>query len=145
MQREEQLLALVNDITPEASILTLDTGYNDAFNWLANVDSAQVCPENVRDVMQRYIMAANYFLLSGDGWDMCNAKTSPSAAPCNDDNQRHLSAASVCRWFNVTCDAADENVIGIELGMLQNGSLPCLQNTVKSELIIASFCVVASG
>jgi hypothetical protein len=121
VQREEQLLALVNDVTPEASILTLDTGYNDAFNWLVNVDSAQVCPENVHDVLQRYIMAANYFLLSGDGWDKCNAKTSPSIAPCNDDNQRHLSGASVCRWFNVTCDAADENIIAIELGMYQKG------------------------
>jgi hypothetical protein len=116
LQREEQLLALVNKITPEADVLTQGTAYNDAFNWLVNVDSAQVCPGDELDVVQRYIMAVNYFILSGDNWAMCNAETAPSAAPCSEGSQRHLSGANVCQWFNVTCDAADENIVAIELG-----------------------------
>jgi len=111
------LLAIVNDITPEAVILTPGTSYNEAFNWLVNVDSAQVCPENELDVIQRYIMAANYFIFNGDGWEVCNAELAPTPAPCISDDQRHLSGSNVCQWFNVTCDEAGENIIAIEFGM----------------------------
>jgi len=115
-QRQEEILAILNGVTPESVILTPGTSENDAFVWLLDEDSAQVCPEDELDVIQRYVMAVNYFSLGGDNWDMCNALSSPSPAPCIADQQRYLSEANVCRWFNVTCDSDDENIVAIALG-----------------------------
>ena len=120
-QRQEMILDILNDITPEFEILTPGTSANAAFLWLVNEDSAQVCPEEELDVVQRYVIALYYFNFNGDNWDLCNAASSPSLAPCISGQQRYLSGANVCQWFNVTCDADEENILSVILGMFGDG------------------------
>jgi hypothetical protein len=109
------MLAILNRITPEAQILTRGTSQNNAFVWLVSDDAAMVCPEDELDVIQRYVLAVNYYSLGGNRWDMCNARSSPTVSPCP-GGIRHLSKANVCAWFNVTCAADGANVVGVFLG-----------------------------
>lgn len=111
------LFALLNDITPGAVILIPGTSQNLAFSWLVNDDEAQVCPENELDVIQRYVMAVAYYSLGGNNWNICNAQSSPAVASCL-VGKRHLSGATVCEWFNVTC-ADDANVNSVVLGTIE--------------------------
>ena len=112
-KREELLLSIVNDITPESVILTTGTSQNSAFAWLVNDDEAKLCPDRVADITQRYIMAVHYFSLGGNDWFLCNALSSPMIESCNEE--RHLSKADVCDWFNVSCSGSG-NITGIILG-----------------------------
>ena len=77
-----------------------------AFEWLVNRDPAQVCPEDVLDVRQRYIAAVLYFSTNGDNWLVCNEPNAPNLSPCS--TQRYLSAADVCNWFGSDCNNAGE-------------------------------------
>lgn len=123
--RQEQILSILSEISPESQILTVGTSQNDAFAWLINVDTAQVCPEDRLDVEQRYVMALNYFQLDGDNWNVCSAMNSPTPSPCLDNQQRHLSEANVCQWFNVSCDSDGENIISLAFNNNNlSGSMP---------------------
>jgi hypothetical protein len=115
-KREELLLAIVNDITAESIILTMGTSQNTAFAWLVDEDEAKLCPNRVDDIKQRYIMAVNYYSQGGDDWFVCNALSSSNVELCVNE-QRHLSKANVCDWFNVTC-STDGNITDIVLGEL---------------------------
>jgi hypothetical protein len=114
-EREAQLLDIVDNVSDAADIQTPLTPQRDAFIWLIDSDSAQVCPEEPTSVISRYVLAVLYFSTSGDDWFECNAELSSILAPCESDSARYLSAESVCQWFNVACDG-DDNIISISLG-----------------------------
>jgi hypothetical protein len=114
MKREEMILNILNDITPESVLLTMGTSQNTAFNWIINVDEAKLCPDNVNDIVQRYTMAVNYYSLGGNNWMTCNALISPNVRSCP-NQERHLSKADVCDWYNITC-SSNGNITGIALG-----------------------------
>ena len=117
-KREELTLSILNDITPESVILTTGTSQNKAFNWLVNIDELKLCPNRNMDIIQRYILAVNYYSLGGDDWFMCTASYNTNDTATCIDQQRHLSKANVCDWFNVTC-SIDGNITGIVLGTFQ--------------------------
>ena len=114
-KREELILSILNDVTPESEILTTGTSQNKAFDWVVNYDELKLCPNDIIDITQRYILAVTYYSLGGNNWFMCSAFTNSSATtPCIDD-EHHLTKANVCDWFNVTC-SVDGNITGIVLG-----------------------------
>lgn len=120
-QRQVQLLSILNRVTPKALILTPGTSQNQAFVWLVKDDLAMVCPQNILDVIQRYVLAVSYFSLGGNHWDKCNAASSMTVAPCV-RGERYLSGANVCNWFSVTCVTNGVNVVGVDLG--RSGVVP---------------------
>jgi len=115
-EREAQLLDIVDDISSPTDINTTGTAQNLAFDWLVNDDLAQVCPEDMLDVVQRYVMAVLYYSLNGPAWDECNAPSNGGTTvnPC--PGIRYLSPSNVCLWYNVTCDEPNGNIIEITLG-----------------------------
>ena len=90
--------------------LTPGTPQDDAFQWLANEDGARVCPEDDRDVTQRYVMAVLYFSTEGDSWTNCSAT---QTSDCVSDSTRFLNSQNVCFWFGVTCRRDDIVIISI--------------------------------
>jgi hypothetical protein len=109
---QSALFEIASRITPENILLQRGTSQNQAFSWLIGEDAARVCPENRLDVVQRYVMATNYFSLGGDNWNVCSAAP---ATPCP-NGQRHLDRSNVCQWFNVTCDTDPNSIVRIILG-----------------------------
>jgi hypothetical protein len=105
----------LNDITPESVILTTGTSQNKAFNWLINIDELNLCPSRTIDIIQRYILAVTYFSLGGDDWYRCSAPANTNDTTACVDQDRYLSKANVCDWFNVTC-SIDGNITGLILG-----------------------------
>jgi len=122
IQRQELILAILNNVTPESIILTPGTSQNTAFDWLVDIDGAQACPENEIDVIQRYVLAVLYYSLGGDSWTVCSAM---SSSTCEDD-ARYLSSTNVCQWFNVTCAADGGSVVNVILGMYTNDAIRVL-------------------
>jgi hypothetical protein len=84
-----------------------------------NDDPAQVCPDDVQSVRQRYISAVLYFSTAGDNWLECNSAESPSINPCTGagDPRRYLSGEDVCTWYGSNCNSAGE-LIRISVGKL---------------------------
>lgn len=117
-KREELILAILNDITPESDILTSGTSQSKAFNWLVNIDELKLCPNRNVDIIQRYVLAVTYFSLGGDDWFTCAALANSNDTSACIDQERYLSKANVCDWFNITC-SIDGSIIGIALGKFQ--------------------------
>lgn len=84
-----------------------------------NGDEAQVCPDEVLDVTQRYVGAVLYFSTSGDNWLTCNRQDAPTVNPCpardGETPERYLSEADICEWFEMDCNESDE-LIRISVG-----------------------------
>ena len=114
-KREELILSMLNDVTPESVILTTGTSQNKAFNWLANIDELNLCPNRSMDIVQRYILAVVYYSLGGDNWFTCNASFKSNSTTTCIEQERYLSKANVCDWYSVTC-SIDGNITGIFLG-----------------------------
>jgi len=113
-EREAQLLAEVSEISSPEDLADPESSQFDAFQWLVDVDGAQVCPQDTLDVVQRYVLAVLYYSTSGDGWSVCSAQIAQSPSECN--SIRFLDADNVCRWFGLTCNSAAGNVNTIGIG-----------------------------
>ena len=89
----------------EIDELTMGTPQDEAFDWLVNVDSVQVCPDDEEDVLQRYTMSLLYFSTNGDSWFNCTSSEASAIdpTPCETEAERFLSGADVCFWLGVTC------------------------------------------
>jgi hypothetical protein len=101
----------ISSISAPLDLLTSGTPQNRAFEWLVNVDPAQVCPGDTLDVVQRYVLALLFYSTGGENWNECGGGVSP----CLDDVP-YLSAQNVCSWYNTLCDEPDGNLIEIRLG-----------------------------
>lgn len=140
VQREEQILLILNTITPESKILTAGTSENKAFSWLINDDEAQVCPDNVLDVIQRYILAVVYFGMGGDNWIRCSSSDSPVQSDCTTNDERYLSEANVCQWFSVQCDNSIGNITGVSQGTYKEIYVVKMYiNSVFANIVMRSF------
>jgi hypothetical protein len=112
-QREIGLFDIVGKISPPKD-LEGDTDQATAFNWLVNIDPAQVCPDQVLDVQQRYILALVYFATNGDNWLRCNSADAPTVRPCAGNMTRYLSESNVCAWFMNQCSG--ETLTQVRIG-----------------------------
>jgi len=59
-------------VSHPATLSTLNTPQNRAFEWLVEEDPFISCPQDPKFI-QRYILAAFYFSTGGGTWDECNA------------------------------------------------------------------------
>jgi hypothetical protein len=103
------LFTEISSISNALDILTSGTPQNRAFDWLLDVDPAQVCPGETLAVVQRYVLAVLFYSTGGENWDECG-----SNAPCS--SVPYLSGANVCDWYNTVCDGPNGNLIEIRLG-----------------------------
>ena len=115
-ERENELFAIIDNISLPELILNNSTNQFAAFDWLVNTDPRQVCPENAVDVRQRYILSLLYYSTSGDGWLTCNSPDAQVLAPCTNAS-RYLSEDSICNWAGNTCNGAG-NLRFLSLGKL---------------------------
>jgi hypothetical protein len=107
--RETILFTEVATISNAIDILTSGTPQNRAFEWLLNVDPAQVCPGETLDVVQRYVLAVLFYSTGGEDWDECGDSASCPGTP-------YLSGSNICFWYNTVCDGPNGNLLEIRLG-----------------------------
>lgn len=98
VDKDDYLLALLSQITPESKLLDRFSPQGKAFEFLKN-DPYMVDPCGA-NVAQRYGIATFYYSTSGDQWTSSDG---------------WLGADSVCTWEGVTCDASGM-VAKIDLG-----------------------------
>jgi len=132
--RSNSLLHLIGNIVsnPEQSLVSQTGPLYNAFVWLVHYDDAILCPPSVRlvegggveirtleimRIKQRYMMAALYYSLNGDGWSNCSADRhlftdqdgDKEVGEClNEDGSdgiRFLDYRHECTWFGISCDA----------------------------------------
>jgi hypothetical protein len=107
--RETILFTEIASISAPLDLLTSGTPQNRAFEWLLDIDPAQVCPGEALNVVQRYVLALLYYSTAGENWDECGGGVSCPTVP-------YLSDLNVCLWYNTLCDGPDGNLIEIRLG-----------------------------
>ena len=112
-QRTDELESIILSIS-QINVLTPGSPQDEAFQWLVNDDEVQVCPDDILDVEQRYIMALLYFETNGDSWFSCAAASATNTSPCPSESARFLSGVDVCLWLNVTCFRSE--ITGISIG-----------------------------
>jgi hypothetical protein len=98
---------MVDNISSTDLLTTPGSDQALAFDWLVNTDPLQVCPDQILDVEQRYILAVVYFATGGDEWTFCSRPGLPEENPCPTagNMQRYLSGGDVCDWFQNDCSA----------------------------------------
>jgi len=128
--RSNSLLHIIGSFVsnPEQSLVSQEGPLYNAFVWLVHYDDAILCPPTVRlvegggveirtleimRIKQRYVMAALYYSLNGDGWSNCSADRhlftdqdgDKEVGKClNQDGIRFLDYRHECTWFGLTCD-----------------------------------------
>lgn len=132
-ERQQQLLNIILNLS-DLNFLIPGSAQFQAFEWLADIDAAQVCPDNILDVEQRYSMATLYFATNGDNWSDCSRTTN---SPCPSDSTRFLSAVDVCFWFGITCSQQEITGISIDTNNLV-GQLPD-ELSILGELVDIDF------
>ncbi len=124
-QRQGSLYELIRGISDETKLYDDTTPQHAAFQWLLNEDPAQVCPEDVISVEQRYILSLLYFSTNGDNWLTCNRAEAPELKPCS--FSRYLSADDECLWMgtaSANCNADGTlRILSVPENNL-NGTLP---------------------
>jgi Leucine-rich repeat (LRR) protein len=124
-QRQGSLYELIRGISDETKLYDDTTPQHAAFQWLLNEDPAQVCPEDVISVEQRYILSLLYFSTNGDNWLTCNRAEAPELKPCS--FSRYLSADDECLWMgtaSANCNADGTlRILSVAENNL-NGTLP---------------------
>jgi len=85
-ERREQILDILSTVSEPGSIETAGSPQQNAFNWIVDEDSAQLCPDD-DNLIQRYTLAVFYYSTNGDDWKECNA-------PSDFDSQASIAAAN---------------------------------------------------
>lgn len=112
-QRADELERQVLEIS-EIERLIPGSTQDVAYQWLVNEDELQVCPDQLLDVRQRYVMALLYFATDGDNWISCARSSPDSVSNCPSEYAAFLSGVNVCLWLNVTC--SQNEILGISIG-----------------------------
>lgn len=95
---------------------TPGTPQNLALDWITNLDTLYVCPQQTRALIQRYVMAVFYYSTRGDSWRLCSAPedfSDPDSidmanALCGDN--AWLTPVSECLWRFLECEVNPINV-----------------------------------
>lgn len=135
----------VRAISNAADVDTPGTPQNLAAEWLINLDTYYMCPQDP-NLIQRYVMAVFYYSTRGDRWTQCSAPLDfkdPAAidaanARCtivvpNGNSSAWLTPDSVCQWGGLACDE-DELVNRIDFGKYGDESLEYLSLLEISDL-----------
>jgi hypothetical protein len=116
-QREEALFEIVSEFSDSNLLEDPTTNEYRAFRWLVDDDGMRVCPEDILDVTQRYVMSLLYYSTQGDMWDQCSAASSPTPGPCaGGELARHLGNVDVCFWHLVFCKPGGNAIDVISIG-----------------------------
>lgn len=130
-ERAAQLRQLYSAFSDAALFDDPFTPQAQALDWITNLDTLQVCPDDTScQPLQRYILATFYFATNGGAWDQCNAPDDFSDAasireannncdrvvtPFAVPNQRvgdqstdaWLTPSNECEWGGIACWGAD--------------------------------------
>ena len=110
------MFTLLSSVSEPEDIVDRSSTQNRAFNWLIFDDPAQVCPDEILNVTQRYVLALLYYSTNGNDWSACNSADANVVAPCGDagGRTRFLDEANVCLWFLNDCNG--DTLTSIRLG-----------------------------
>ena len=89
-----------------------------AAEWLIEEDELYVCPDELRRVMQRYILSVIYLSMEGSDWNECFAGDDECGRESRSvffGKSAYLSSADECKWAGSTCDN-ESSIIGLEFG-----------------------------
>ena len=119
--RTQQIQSIVRNISLEKDLADPISPQSRALEWIINGDSLRVCPQNARELIQRYVLAVFYFSVGGGSWDECNAPLDLSdpdeVEKANDDctilaskypgdifgSKAWLTPTTECEWGGLSC------------------------------------------
>jgi hypothetical protein len=119
--RIEKIQSILRNVSLESDLDNPSSPQGRASQWIINEDILRVCPENERELVQRYVAAVFYFSVGGGSWGQCNApddlndaaavdkanadcKLSTNTFP--DDvsgSNAWLTASNECEWGGIAC------------------------------------------
>jgi len=166
-QRREQILGILSTVSEPGSIETAGSPQQNAFDWIVDKDSAQLCPQNENDLIQRYTLAVFYYSTNGDDWKECNA-------PSDFDSQASIAAAnsactlttvnattifpndvrgtkawltpeSECTWGGVSCYSSGTNEGRVNVIEFENNDLSGLLPSEMEQLNAIRFFALERG
>jgi hypothetical protein len=100
---------------------TAGTPQNLALEWITNLDTLSLCPQQRDALIQRYAMAVFYYSTDGDRWLRCSAPSDHSdpiaiaIANAQCGGNAWLTPVHECSWRFLECDNND-NMIRINIG-----------------------------
>lgn len=99
--REDYLLALLEPITPESTLLNVSTPQGEAFAFINEDEELDVC--TYPTIQQRYALSTLYYATKGEDWI---------------ENEFWVEdGIDECEWFNVTCGPDNDNtILALHLG-----------------------------
>ena len=141
-ERATQLRQLYAAFSDDALFDDPFTPQAQALDWITNLDSLRVCPDdNTCQPLQRYVLAAFYFATNGGAWDQCNAPTdfndpisieeannncdrvvTPFAVPNervgDESSDAWLTPSNECEWGGIACWGSDTPSINLCIDQL---------------------------
>jgi len=104
-ERRDEILRILSTVSRSNLFFETGSPQQDAFNWIVDEDSAQLCPDD-DSLVQRYTLAVFYYSTNGDDWKECNA-------PSDFDSQASIAAANAaCTLTTVNATTIFPNDIG---------------------------------
>lgn len=130
IERKDALSDIIKSISSPADVDTIGTPQNLSSNWLINIDSSYICPDD-QNVAQRYIMGVFYYSTRGDRWRQCQAPIDLDdleaiedanlacsvSAPIGGGSNAWLTPSTECTWGGLLCDSTS-SIATIDFGKL---------------------------
>lgn len=109
IERSRDILAELLTVSTSSSLINPETSQFKARDWLDNIDSAILCPEDSERTHQRYRLALLYYQMGGDQWTRCRAEDDTSSSTEDCSEKPFLDKVNECEWYGMSCGDAYNN------------------------------------
>jgi len=109
IERSRDILAELLTVSTSSSLINPETSQFKARDWLDNIDSAILCPEDSERTHQRYRLALLYYQMGGDQWKRCRAEEDTSSLTEDCPEKPFLDKGNECEWYGMSCGDAYNN------------------------------------
>eukprot|EP00957_Ditylum_brightwellii_P087003 6622162-Ditylum_brightwellii.AAC.1 len=162
-ERRTAITATLETVSDPALLITQGTPQNTALEWIVELDTLCVCPDD-DNLVQRYVLAVFYYSMGGGTWNQCNAPanfadTSSIAdadASCFtigngldmfqeetfNGNNAWLTPSDECYWGGVACLSATHRLDRIEF---ENDGLSGILPSELQSLTELRFLILEEG
>jgi len=110
IERSRDILTELLTVSDAQHLTNPETSQFKAREWVDNIDSALICPENIDRICQRYKLALLYYELGGSEWTRCRAEQDSTSSERECPGKPFLSKGNECEWGGISCGADYDSV-----------------------------------
>ena len=124
-ERDILIFSILDQVAEDSTLIRdISTPQGKAADFIIHQDARRLCPDDVKLLIQRWVIVTVYFSTGGDDWIKCSASGSDS---CGNETpfvgkRAFLSASHECQWAGISCNS-QACVTEIEFG--KSGSHHC--------------------